>query len=240
MKVIAINGSPRMDKGNTSVILTPFLNGIREAGGKIELFYTSKLEINPCKSCFTCWMRTPGKCIQNDDMQMLLPKLSEADIWIIATPVYTDGMTGPMKNLMDRLIPLIEAKMAIVDGHCRHPLRDGVKKGKLVLVSNCGFWEADNFDSLVTHIKALCKNFDREFAGALLRPYGSIMKTMDAEGKPQTDIIDAAEKAGQELFREGRISHDLIHTMARSIISQEEYVEKYNKMIENILKNAKM
>ena len=228
-----------MDKGNTSVILAPFLKGIQAAGAEVELFYTSKLDIKPCQSCFTCWMKTPGKCVLEDDMQMLLPKFSEADIWAIATPVYTDGMTGPMKNLMDRLIPLIVPQMEIVDGHCRHPIRDGMKKGKLVLISNCGFWELDNFDPLIIHIKALCKNFEREFAGALLRPYGSIMKTMEREGKPQTEIIEAAEKAGQELIRDGRISDISIDTVAGEVISQEEYVGKYNKMIENIFKNTK-
>jgi multimeric flavodoxin WrbA len=239
MKVIAINSSPRMDKGNTSVILTPFLKGMQDAGAEVELFYSRKLDIQPCQSCFTCWMKTPGKCRQDDDMQMLLPKISEADIWVIATPVYTDGMTGPMKNLIDRLIPLIVPQMEIVNGHCRHPIRDGVKKGKLVLVSNCGFWEMDNFNSLVTHVKTLCANFDREFAGALLRPYGSILKTMEKEGEPQSLIIEAAEKAGQELIRDGRISNISIDTIAGQIVSQEEFVEKYNKMIENIFKNTK-
>lgn len=239
MKVVAINGSPRMEKGNTSVILTPFIKGMQDAGAEVELFFTRKLDIKPCLSCFTCWMKTPGKCLQDDDMQMLLLKFSKADIWVIATPVYTDGMTGAMKNLMDRLIPLLDPQMEIVNGHCRHPIREGVKKGKLVLVSNCGFWELDNFDSLVKHIKAICANFDREFVAALLRPYGSIMKTMESEGKPQSDIIEAAEKAGQELIMEGKISDGSIDSIGREVVTRDEYVTKYNKMIENILKNTK-
>jgi multimeric flavodoxin WrbA len=239
MKVIAINSSPRMERGNTDIILTPFLKGMQDAGAKVELYYTKKLDIKPCQGCFTCWMKTPGKCIQNDDMQMLLPKFSDADIWVIATPVYTDGMTGPMKNLMDRLIPLIIPQMEIVDGHCRHPLRDYVKKGKLVLVSNCGFWELENFDPLVDHLYTMCENFDREFAGALLRPYGSIMKTMEADGKPQVDIIEAAEKAGQELIKNGIISDSSIDTIAKQVVTIEEYVKKYNKMIEDILNTPK-
>jgi len=37
-------------------------------------------------------------------MQMLLPKITEADALVLATPVYVDGVTGPMKNLLDRII----------------------------------------------------------------------------------------------------------------------------------------
>lgn len=39
MKVPAINSSPKMDKGNTALILAPFLEGMREAGAEVELFY---------------------------------------------------------------------------------------------------------------------------------------------------------------------------------------------------------
>ena len=74
MKVLAINSSPRMDKGNTAMILNPFLEGMREAGSEVELFYTSKLNIKPCTGEFNCWIKTPGECYQKDDMQILYPK----------------------------------------------------------------------------------------------------------------------------------------------------------------------
>ena len=40
MKVIAINSSPNMDKGNTAAILNPFLDGMKEAGAEVELYFT--------------------------------------------------------------------------------------------------------------------------------------------------------------------------------------------------------
>jgi hypothetical protein len=41
-KVVAINGSPDMEKGNTAKILTPFLEGMEEAGASVELFYAKR------------------------------------------------------------------------------------------------------------------------------------------------------------------------------------------------------
>ena len=105
MKVLAINSSPKMDKGNTAMILNPFLEGMKEAGAEVELFYTSKLNIHPCTGEFNCWLKTPGECLHNDDMKMLFPKVTEADVIVFATPVYVDGVTGPMKNFIDRLLP---------------------------------------------------------------------------------------------------------------------------------------
>ena len=140
MKVVAINGSPKMDKGDTALILGPFLEGMREAGAKVELFNTKKLKINPCQGDFRCSTETPGQCFQIDDMRMLHPKLCEAEIWVFATPVYVSGMTGPLKNVIDRILnPLGEPSLELHDGHCHHPLRTGTKPGQVVLVSSCGY-----------------------------------------------------------------------------------------------------
>ena len=72
MQVIAINASPNMDKGNTALLLAPFLEGMAEAGAEVELFYTKKLHINPCQGEFNCWLKTPGRCVQKDDMSAIL------------------------------------------------------------------------------------------------------------------------------------------------------------------------
>ncbi len=235
MKVIAINSSPRKDRSNTSIILKPFLEGMKDAGAELELFYTDELDINCCQACFNCWMKTPGKCIQQDDMEALLSKLANAEIWVIATPVYVDGMTGSMKNLIDRLIPLMEPYMKIDDGHCRHPIREGIKRGKVVLVSTCGFWELDNFDALVSHVKTISLNFEREFAGAVLRPYGSILKTKAHQGEPLNDILNAARDAGRQLIQTGKISDETLNDISREVIGQQEYVEMFNKKIQKTL-----
>jgi multimeric flavodoxin WrbA len=91
MKVLAINSSPRMDKGNTALILNPFLEGMKEAGAEVELFYTSKLNIHSCTGEFNCWLKTPGKCLHKDDMKMLYPKFAEADVVVFATPQIRSG-----------------------------------------------------------------------------------------------------------------------------------------------------
>ena len=156
MEILAINGSPKMGESNTALILNPFLEGMRKAGAKVELFYTKNLKINPCQGDYICWLKTPGRCIHKDDMEMLLPKLARADVWVFATPVFFDGISGALKNLIERMFPLLEPFYELRDGHCHHPRRAGTKSGKLVLVSNCGNWEMDNFDPLLLHIKAIC------------------------------------------------------------------------------------
>jgi len=234
-KVLAFNSSPNMDKGNTALILAPFLEGVREAGSEVELLYTKKLKINPCLGCFNCWLKTPGKCVQKDDMQMLHPKLQEADIWVFATPLYVDGVSGPMKNLLDRLIPLVHPFIELRDDHCRHPLCEDAKHGKVVLVSNCGFWEMDNFDPMLVHMKAACKNLSREFAGALLRPHGGGLRPMKEMSMPLDDIFEAAKEAGRQLVRDGEMSAETLATVSRELMPREMYLQTLNDFFQQTL-----
>ncbi len=239
MKIVAINSSPKMGESNTALILNPFLDGMREAGAEVELFYTKNLKVNPCQGDYNCWLKTPGKCIHKDDMQTLLPKLARSDVWVFATPVYFDGISGTMKNLIERMLPLVEPFYVLRGGHCRHPRRAGTKSGKVVLVSNCGFWEMDNFDPLLVHIKAICKNADREFAGALLRPHGTGMRRMLQEGIAIDDIFTAAKEAGRQLVTDGGMSPESLKAVSRNLMSLEQQMQGANQFFQQMLDNAK-
>ena len=232
MKILAINASPHKEKGNTALILGPFLEGMKEAGADVEIFYTSDLTIKPCLGDHACQLKTPGKCIQDDDMKWLLPKIGQADILIFATPVYDDGVTGPMKMLMDRLIPGASYSIELRDGRLRHLLLDGGKAKKLVLVSNCGFPEMETFDPMLAHIKAYCANASTEFAGALLRPAGPAMANMLKNGAPVTDILEAAREAGRQLARDGRMSNEVLSRISRPIISQEGMMQAVGRLLQ--------
>ena len=235
MKALVINSSPHMDKGNTAMILNPFVEGMKEAGAEVEILYTKKLNIKPCEGCFTCWTKTPGICVHKDDMPAILPKLGQADIWVFATPVYVDGMSGPMKMFLDRVIPNKQPFFILRDGHNRHPHREGVKQsGKVALVSSCGFWEMDNFDPLVFHIKAYCKNANREFAGALLRPHGGSLRAM-VQGGRALDVVEAAKDAGRQLVNKGKIAEETLKTVCRELMPMQTYFENANRGFQQTL-----
>lgn len=236
MKAIAINSSPKMDKGNTAVILNPFLDGMREAGAEVEILYTKKLKIKPCQGEFNCWLKTPGECFQKDDMEIVRPKMFDADIWVLATPLYVDGMSGPMKNLLDRIIPGAQPFFELRDGHIRHPGRGETRHRKMMLVSNCGFWELDNFDALVVHAKAICKNANMEFAGALLRPHGPALQGMLQSGASVQDVLTAAREAGRQLIQDGKISPDTLSTVSRELLPRDTYIQIVNQNFQKTLR----
>ena len=236
MKVIALNASPRKNNGNTALILNPFLEGIKDAGAVVDVYQVYDLEINPCHGDFSCWLKNPGVCSQDDDMKWLNPEIASADVLVLASPVYCDGFTGPMKTLMDRMIPGALPFMELRDGHIRHPGRYGSKKRRIALVSNCGLWEMDNFDVMVAHTKAYCRNVNAEFAGALLRPHGEAMKGMMERGISINDIFEAARVAGHEVIIDGKISEETSSRVSRELISRDLYMQIANQTFENMLR----
>jgi multimeric flavodoxin WrbA len=230
MKAIAINGSPHMEEGNTTMILNPFLEGMKEAGCDVEVFYTMKLKIGPCNGDMSCWFKNPGICGQKDDMQMLAPKLKEADIIIWASPVYYSGITGPLKNLMDRQLPI-------------HVLGSiGEKKKKVVLVSTCGDWDMSMFDPLLMQMKAIYDRPDgsSSFVGALLRPMADGVKEMVKAG--ETGLVDgvfrAARDAGRQLAKDGIISEELQKQVSKVLMPRDAYYKAAQLMMAEMQKTA--
>ena len=220
-----INGSPKKSRGTTAAISSYFIEGMQKAGASVETIYAKEYDIKDCKGCFNCWGNTPGECIQKDDMAGILEKIAKADILILATPVYVDGMTGSLKTLLDRTIPLLHGRFELRDDHCRHPLRKHAKKGKVGLISVSGFTELDNFDPLIVHTKAICKNMNREFVGAILRPVAWVMDGAEKQGVQLDDIYAALKQAGHELITDGKMKDDTLRRISREMVPREIVLE---------------
>ena len=228
MKVIAINGSPRMEKGYTALILTPFIQGMMDAGAEVELFYPRRLKVKPC-TCgeMYCWYRKAGECCIKDDMQLLYPQLREADILILATPVYIP-LPGEMQNFINRLCPLIDPILENREGRTRAKFRKQVKIRKIVLVSTGGWWEKANFETVVRITEELAKVASVEFAGAVLRPHAFLMKKKGKLTKDGEAVLNRVKRAGYELIKEGRMNKDTLEAISRPLISEEELRRLYN------------
>ena len=153
------------------------------------------------------------------------PQLLKADIWVFATPLYISGMNGPMKTFMDRmLIPWGETYVTLEDGRSHHPMKKKRQEGKVFLVSSCAYWEIENFNLLLKHMKEFCFHAEREFVGALLRPHSPMMKLLkDVESKLE-EITTAAYYAGIQLIREKKIEQDLLNTVSQPLVPMENYV----------------
>ena len=228
--VLALNSSPNggTPRSGTATILKHFVEGMREAGAEVDVVNLAEMDISPCKGCMACWWKTPGKCVQQDDMEQIYPKLRKAEVLVLATPLYVDGMNAQLKAVLDRFIPLVEPFFEIRDEHCRHPRREGSTGGRLALVSVCGFHELDNFDLLVAHVEAICRNMGREFSGAVLRPYAKVFPFLKMRGVEVDGVYKDVHRAGVELIQDGRVSGETQARIGMDLVSREELVDGMN------------
>jgi len=112
MKVLGLFGSPRRG-GNTELLLEKALQGAESEGAEVERVYLTDHTITPCKECHGC--DQTGHCVIPDDMQKIYPKLLEADIIILASPIFFYGVTAWAKALIDRSQPLWARKYLLKD-----------------------------------------------------------------------------------------------------------------------------
>ena len=229
MNIFIVNGSPRGTTGYTHKVIELFAEGARAVGAEIVIEQLATKKIHHCTGELACWTKTPGECIHKDDMQKLLQQLTKADAIIFASPVYVDGMTGLLKNFLDRCVPAALPFMEMRDGHVRHPSRHG--KAQLVaLISVCGFIEMDNFDPLVHHMKAICKNMNATYAGNVLLPTAPAWDTMKFLHPFKFRKIKAAIRdAGRQFVTSGTIQEETTAFIGQPLCTQEQYINAANK-----------
>lgn len=120
--VLILMGSPRK-KGNTSILCDAFARGAMEAGNRVEKIDIQGMKINGCLGCNAC-QRNGGRCVQKDDMQDLYLKIAEADIVVLASPVYFYTWTAQLKAVLDRtyaMIATIKDKTFYMISTCMSP-----------------------------------------------------------------------------------------------------------------------
>ena len=102
MKVIAFNGSARKD-GNTAILIKNVFQELEKEGIATEMIQLAGKPIHGCLACGKCFETKNRQCIQtNDDVNLYINKMIEADGIILASPVYFADITPEIKALMDR------------------------------------------------------------------------------------------------------------------------------------------
>ncbi len=109
MKILVLNGSTRPN-GNTAAMVAAFADGARESGHEVNIINVCQKKIAGCLACEYCHTKGNGKCIQNDDMQEVYPILEEAEMIVLASPVYYHSFTGQLQCAVNRIYALDKPK----------------------------------------------------------------------------------------------------------------------------------
>jgi multimeric flavodoxin WrbA len=187
VKVLGIMGSPRI-KSNTDLLLDEALKGVKSEGTEVEKIVVDKLNIAPCKEYLGCFK--DGNCVIRDDMDEIYPKLLEADVVIISSPIFFYGLSAQAKALIDRCQALWARKHIL-----KQSLPDDGRKGAFIAVGATRGKRL--FEGAILTVRYFFKAIGVEYAGELL------VRGVDARGEIKehpTALIEAL-KLGKRLVQ---------------------------------------
>jgi putative sterol carrier protein len=208
-------------------MLSYLVKGMQEAGADVETVHLREKTIRNCVGCFTCWTKTPGKCIHKDDMSKeLYPKWLASDLAVYATPLYHFHMNAAMKAFIERTLPVLEPFLVEGQQGTSHPLRD--RHPLLVFLSVAGFPEAEIFDQLSAWVNSV---YGR--AGAVVaeiyRPAAETMVTRPYQAIAN-DVLEATLAAGREIVESMKISPATMARIKQDIVEDNKILHQMGNM----------
>jgi len=207
LNIFVLNGSPKGEKSNTYQLTKSFLAGMAEGREDVETreMAVSRLNIHPCLGCFSCWGKTPGKCCIADDMAGVIENMLWADVTVWSFPLYYFSVPGPLKNLMDRQLPMVLPFMAEDGGETgsgSHPARYDMSGKRTVVISTCGFYTAEgNYDGVRSLFDHIC---GKNQYTALFCGQGELFRVPELKQRTE-EYLGYVRQAGRE-YMKGSIS----------------------------------
>ena len=178
-KIIVLNGSPRKN-GNTSALVKAFREGAESAGHSVTEFWLEGMKINGCRGCCAGGKNPESPCVQKDDMAQIYPAYKEADVVVLASPLYYWTISGQLKCAFDRLFAVAE---------CDPGYTNPRKESALLMAA-----EGNGFEETVYWYDRLMGHIGWKDCGKVL--CGGVMAVGDIEGKPE---LEEARRLGASI-----------------------------------------
>jgi multimeric flavodoxin WrbA len=183
MKIVAVLGSPR-PQGNSSTLAQKFLDTARELGAEVQVYPLNRMSFQGCQGCGACKTEREN-CIMEDDLAPVLEDVKDADVLLLASPVYFGDISGQLKCFFDRTYSYITPEFTT-----RVP---GGKQAVVVLVQANP--EQTQFDDIFPRYQRWLKFFGFDPVH-LLRAVG--VKNLD-DIQQQTTVLDQAASLAREI-----------------------------------------
>jgi multimeric flavodoxin WrbA len=100
MKIVCLLGSPRL-KGNSAAMADKFCETVQGLGAEVTTFALNQLKYRGCQACMTCKTKLE-KCVLEDDLAEVLDAIHDADVVVLATPIYFSEISSQLKAFIDR------------------------------------------------------------------------------------------------------------------------------------------
>jgi len=105
MKITILNGDMAQGKNEFSTYIEKLTEKFRE-NHSIDVFPLDKMNLHYCTGCFSCWWKTPGRCVIKDDAEEIFQSVINSDFVIFASPLVAGFTSSVLKILFSLFIPI--------------------------------------------------------------------------------------------------------------------------------------
>jgi multimeric flavodoxin WrbA len=184
-QILVFKGSPR-EKGNSSILADKAAEGAKSAGAQVETYSLHQMDIHPCDGCDIC--RETEVCVLGDDMQLLYPRLRQADAIVIASPIYWFTISAQTKLFIDRWYALEGSQGSALKG----------KQFGILLSYGDDDPYASGAINAIRTFQDMMRYLEGQISGMV---YGTAMDIGDVSKQPE--LMERAFKLGQKLGTSG-------------------------------------
>ena len=226
MHILALNSSPRSnEESKTELVLEKFSGGGRPRRRRHRNRIFARLPDQALPGLFACWFKTPGRCIQKDDMTGgLFDRFLAADLVVLASPLYHYNLNARMKTFIERTLPMIKPDFVDRGAKTGHPLRVA-KAPRIAAVSVCAFPETENFQALSLNLRMI---FGAGLVAEIYRHSSEFMAIPELAPRV-AEVLAALSTAGEELVRLGRVEPATQAALSQDLAPREDLIRAANQ-----------
>ncbi|HOK04752.1 MAG TPA: flavodoxin family protein [Victivallales bacterium] len=138
MKIACLLASPRK-KSNSSYIAKYICEKAKEKGAELNLFTLNDMKYVGCQACMACKTGS-DKCVIQDDLEVVLDTVADADVLVMASPIYFGDVSAQLKGFIDRAFSYLVPDFYFADNKSR------LKAGKkMIMVLTQGHEDLNSF-----------------------------------------------------------------------------------------------
>ncbi|MGI9536105.1 MAG: flavodoxin family protein [Desulfocapsaceae bacterium] len=188
MKIVSLLGSPRRN-GNSTQLADIVASVLEDKGNRVTRFFLNKLDFKGCQACYACKHKSEI-CIVDDDLAPVLEAVKEADVIIMATPIYWGDISAQLKAFIDRTYSYLTPNFMTEEIKHRLP-----KGKKLVFIQSQGASQ-EMYNDVFDRYNSFFKTLDYFEETHVLR--GCDLNELGAS-KNREDLVNGAKQIAENL-----------------------------------------
>jgi multimeric flavodoxin WrbA len=104
--ITLLNGNSDPAKPQLDAAVDALARRWRKRGHAVESILLRERRIDDCIGCFGCWVKTPGRCVHDDDMTAILRSVILSDRVVFASDLRFAMLSPLTLSTLNRFLPL--------------------------------------------------------------------------------------------------------------------------------------